>query len=156
MCKITIPKISTLDWKFEDSDSAHFFEDGNRVKIPSEIMPPLFFFATFFIQRWCLSLKSVGQLCKTSRVPSSIISWGFHADIFSLFKVWILGLAFNLNYDFYHWSKMDLTSFFYIVYGWWQNCYYSKNNVFPKLYESNRIIIKICCSNLITLVKNHF
>ena len=38
---ITILKIFTLGWKVEDSISTHFFEDVLKVKIPSDIKPPL-------------------------------------------------------------------------------------------------------------------
>ena len=38
---ITILNLSTLDWKVEASNFAHFFENGTKMKITSTVDPPL-------------------------------------------------------------------------------------------------------------------
>ena len=43
MCEITNLNFFTLGLKVEDSDSAHFIDDGTKVKIPSKLKPRLSF-----------------------------------------------------------------------------------------------------------------
>ena len=40
MCKVTTLNFLTESEKVKDSDFSHFFEDGTKLKIPSDIKPP--------------------------------------------------------------------------------------------------------------------
>ena len=56
--QITILDFFTLDWKFENSDFKHFFEDVTKVKSPSEIkanLPFRLFFLLKFSSFWTFS-----------------------------------------------------------------------------------------------------
>jgi len=90
-----------LGWKFEDSDLAHLFEDRTKLKVPSEVKPPLsaiqqkrffkvlaHFWSDLAKKRINCSLSSYSSYCKKSMNEKTHSSFSIKVITLTELQVW--------------------------------------------------------------------